>query len=137
MKDIVIGTLDILSSALVFVAIVAFIILTFSMGLYGAGLGIAIFIATCFVCGFWMALSKIIENQERLIIINSKMLDGASKSERVNDLIIKKNEDEVKVKVVEDNLRQRAERKAIHKVRCSSCGDLIDASKDCPVCGVT
>jgi hypothetical protein len=135
MKDIVIGTLDFLSSAIVLVALVVLVILSLRLGWYGAGVGIAAFLGTCFVCGFWMALSKIIENQERLILLNSRIFDSLSSSEKVNTLLLRKNEEETKAKVLENNVRERAERKVIHQVRCTGCGVMRDASAACRECG--
>ncbi len=135
MKDIVIGVLDFLSNALVLVALVILVILALSMGWYGAGVGIAIFLATCFMCGFWMALSKLIENQERLIYLNSRILESLSVSEKVSSIILKKTEEDNRAKVLDENLHQRKGRVVVHQVRCSGCGIMRDASKACEKCG--
>ncbi|PWK31853.1 hypothetical protein LOY55_03370 [Pseudomonas sp. B21-040] len=77
MKDMVIRTLDFLSSLLVVLALIVGAFSTFSgQGPYGVLIGVGIFIGACFTCGFWMALSKIIENQERMIVINKRLLQS-------------------------------------------------------------
>lgn len=77
MKNMVIKTLDFLSSLLVVIALIVGVISAFSgQGYYGVLIGAGIFIGACFTCGFWMALSKIIENQERMLAINQRLLQS-------------------------------------------------------------
>lgn len=77
MKDMVIKTLDFLSSLLVVIALIVGVISAFSgQGYYGVLIGAGIFIGACFTCGFWMALSKIIENQEQMLVLNQRLLQS-------------------------------------------------------------
>lgn len=77
MKDMVIKTLDFLASLLIVISLVVWVIFTlFGEGYFGFLVGLGIFIGSCFTCGFWMALSKIIENQEQMLVINRRLLQS-------------------------------------------------------------
>ena len=77
MKDMVIKTLDFLASLLVVLALIVGVIVALSgQGSYGFLIGVGLFVGACFTCGFWMALSKIIENQERMMVINKRLLQS-------------------------------------------------------------
>lgn len=77
MKNMVIKTLDFLSSLLVVLSLIGGVIFAFSgQGYVGVLIGVGVFIGACFTCGFWMALSKIIENQERMLALNQRLLQS-------------------------------------------------------------
>lgn len=77
MKDMVIKTLDFLSGLLVVLSLIGGVIVAiFGDGYLGVLVGVAMFVGACFTCGFWMALSKIIENQERMLALNQRLLQS-------------------------------------------------------------
>lgn len=77
MKNMVIKTLDFLSGLLVVLSLIGGVLWTFfGPGYYGVLVGAGVFVGACFTCGFWMALSKIIENQERMLALNQRLLQS-------------------------------------------------------------
>ncbi|KIP98734.1 MULTISPECIES: hypothetical protein [Pseudomonas] len=80
MENIVIKTLDFFAGLLIVLSLVAaaFAIL-FAQNRIGVLTGLGIFVGACFTCGFWMAVSKIIDNQERMIVINKRLLQSMEK----------------------------------------------------------
>lgn len=77
MKNMVIKTLDFLSSLLVVLSLIGGVIIAFSgQGYYGVLIGLGVFVGACFTCGFWMALSKIIENQGQMLALNQRLLQS-------------------------------------------------------------